>query len=387
VGFRLSATRRVDLYKPPPAPSRDELMNGSAILRSRRLLALFPTLEQTGGIQKSAWIAWEALSSATGKHESDAWALCYCGSRRTRAADVRIFHAISKGAAARAALVFRPRVQTVLVWHADLLKLVPLLRQQSARVVLYLHGIEAWRRQDWLTRMLLRRVGLFLANSAHTWTRFVASNPEFAYGKHAIVPLGLGTPMPAGWRIQPDRTPAALMLGRLSRSERYKGYHEMIDAWPLVLKTLPEAQLWIAGDGDLRTALQEFARTRGVVDRVQLWGFVSEEQKQDLLTRSHCLALPSRKEGFGLVYLEAMRLGRPCLVSTEDAGREVVCPPLAGLAASATDREALAAATIRLLTDGEEWACWATVARRRYEENFTAAHFQDQLLSALRTAS
>jgi phosphatidyl-myo-inositol dimannoside synthase len=280
-------------------------------------------------------------------------------------------------------MVFHPKVHTVLVWHIDLLKLVPLLRQPSARVVVYLHGIEAWRRQDWLTRVLLRRVGLFLANSAHTWTRFVASNPEFAYAKHAIVPLGLGTPMPTAWSVQPDRVPAALMLGRLSRSERYKGYHEMIDAWPLVLEDLPAAQLWIAGDGKLRTALLEFAHLRGVADSVRLWGFVSEEQKQDLLARSRCLALPSRKEGFGLVYLEAMRLGRPCLVSTEDAGREVVCPPLAGLAASPTDRKALAGATIRLLSDGEEWTRWATAARQRYEREFTAAQFQERLVSAL----
>jgi glycosyltransferase involved in cell wall biosynthesis len=52
---------------------------------------------------------------------------------------------------------------------------------------------------------------------------------------------------------------------------------------------------------------------------------VTEEEKQDLLRRCRCFAMPSRNEGFGLVYLEAMRLGRPCLVSDCDAGREIVC--------------------------------------------------------------
>jgi len=77
--------------------------------------------------------------------------------------------------------------------------------------------------------------------------------------------------------------------------------------------------------------------------------------------------MPSRGEGFGLVYLEAMRLGRPCLVSTMDAGREVVNPPEAGLAANPDNQEELVSAVCRLLADRAEWRQWSAQARRRYE--------------------
>ena len=93
--------------------------------------------------------------------------------------------------------------------------------------------------------------------------------------------------------------------------------------------------------------------------------------------------MPSRGEGFGLVYLEAMRVGRPCLVSTLDAGREVVNPPEAGLAVDPDNREELADAICRLLGDGPEWQQWSKQARQRYEQNFTAKHFQDRLMTAL----
>jgi phosphatidylinositol alpha-1,6-mannosyltransferase len=110
---------------------------------------------------------------------------------------------------------------------------------------------------------------------------------------------------------------------------------------------------------------------------------VSEERKQELLLRSRCLALPSRAEGFGLVYAEAMRLGRPCLVSTLDAGREVVSPPHAGLAADPDDRTQLAESVYRLLTLGPEWQAWSEAAQERYRASFTAGHFQDRLLAAI----
>ena len=112
-------------------------------------------------------------------------------------------------------------------------------------------------------------------------------------------------------------------------------------------------------------------------------GAVSEERKVQLLLSASCLALPSRGEGFGLVYLEAMRLGRPCLVSNLDAGREVVEPPKAGLAVDPADTSELGSALIRLLTPGPEWDQWSIQSRQHFEANFTAERFQSRLASAL----
>jgi glycosyltransferase involved in cell wall biosynthesis len=157
----------------------------------------------------------------------------------------------------------------------------------------------------------------------------------------------------------------------------------MIRAWSLVIERIPDAELWIVGSGTLQKELERIVSALSVRHRIRFFGEVSPEKKEELLSRCRCLALPSRGEGFGLVYLEAMRIGKPCLVSSVDAGQEVVNPPEAGLAVDPSDVHEIADAICRLLTRGAEWDGFSERARRRYEVRFTAAHFQQRLLRAL----
>jgi phosphatidyl-myo-inositol dimannoside synthase len=341
------------------------------------VLGLFPEFRNghLGGIQASASIAWSAVSANT-----DVALVCY-------EKPAGIVPALRIAGNSRLRAIVSTYKQTkppdlLLIWQIGMLKLLPFFRSRPQTVVLFLHGIEVWKRQDWLTQRLLKRVDLFLTNSDYTWERFLSYSPASAPFDHKTVWLGMDAPVAAELQA-PDQQPIALMLSRLSQTEDYKGHRELIEAWPIVLKQIPEAQLWIAGEGDLRPQLEEMARRVGVTRSVKFLGRVSEERKQQLLEQARCLVMPSRGEGFGLVYLEAMRLGRPCLVSTLDAGREVVNPPEAGLAANPDNADELAAAISRLLTDGPEWQQWSESARRRYEENFTARDFQQRLLAAL----
>jgi len=275
--------------------------------------------------------------------------------------------------------------QSILVWHLGLLKLLPFLNLRDPRVAVFLHGIEAWRPLSYVTRRLLKRSELLLCNSQYTWDRFIDVNPSLSSKSRVIVHLGLESvaqpvPMSCG-------TPAAVMIGRMVRSEDYKGHREVIGAWPLVSRRLPKAELWIAGGGDMRNELERVAKQHGGEVHVRFLGCIDESSKEKLVSQCRCLVLPSRNEGFGLVYLEAMRLGRPCLVSTLDAGREVVAPPEAGLAADPDQPEQLASALVRLMTPGQEWDRWSIQARARYEKRFTAAHYQQRLLDALQRIS
>jgi len=342
-------------------------MERAARERVTEILGVFPAFdsEEFGGIQTAGREAWESLAHRFG--DKHAQALFYKNGKSKAAA---VFSAVRQ-----------PYARRILVWHLQLAKLLPFFARPESQVIVFLHGIEAWRRQDRLTRSALRSVRLFLSNSDFTWSRFVESNPEFARAARRTVPLGLGAG-PAQIS-DPGDPPAALMVGRLRRGENYKGHREMIAAWPLVLETTPQAQLWIVGDGDLRPELEQFTRRMGVSGKVHFYGFVSEGEKERLIERSRCLALPSTGEGFGLVYLEAMRMGRPCLVSTLDAGREVVNPPEAGLAVDPADPAAIASAVTRLLAAGPEWDRWSGQARCRYATRFTSSHFRQSLIAAV----
>lgn len=343
------------------------------------LLMLATGLDRTGGIQESARLAWQGLARDLGRDGCSPSLVSFgpvepaCAAN---AAAAPVYAARTRPGLALTVLSRRWDADAVLLWHLGLARLLPWMRGCRHDVIAFLHGIEAWR--PWPPRVL-GRVHRFLCNSDFTWQAFTAHNPACASRPHEVVWLGTGEP--AGPVRPPDPEPTALMLARLSRAEDYKGHREVLAAWPQVLERRPDARLWIAGDGDLRPDLEQAAA--GLGDCVRFFGRVSEEVKQDLLARCHALVMPSRGEGFGLVYLEAMRLGRPCLVSTCDAGREVVNPPEAGLAADSADPDALAAALVDLLSSGPVWDAWSAAARRRYEAHFTAAHFQHRLGQAL----
>jgi phosphatidylinositol alpha-1,6-mannosyltransferase len=331
------------------------------------VVGVFPSFKPFGGVQASGREAWQAIVSRMGEGRA-----CLLGYEPER----------GKTLAALEALAMRPKSGTLLVWHLQLLKLARVIAGPAARVVVFLHGIEAWRRQDSITRWALRRVNLFLSNSEHTWERFANLNPAFRDAPHATVHLGAEASLEIA-PPAPAPKPVALMLGRMLRSEDYKGHRQMINAWPRVLEGLPEAELWIAGGGDLRPELAQLAVALGLGSRVRFFGQISEEEKERLIAQCRCLAMPSRGEGFGLVYLEAMRMGRPCLVSDKDGGREVVNPPEAGLAINPDDPAPLAAATVRLLRAGPEWDQFSSQARSRYESQFTAQHFRERLNAVL----
>lgn len=350
----------------------------------KRVVGIFPGFEPIGGVQASGRLGWETLQQQAQQRGGEARLFSYDphARRGTESCDAYLVIARSKPEAVIKALLQKGKPDLIVIWHLGLLRLLPLLRARHAQVIVMLLGVEAWRENTWLTGRLLRRVNQFLTISDHTWRQFIRVNPGCAQVAHQTVYLGIDTP-PRLAPARPSDVPTALMLSRLERHEDYKGHREMIAAWSLVLERIPDAHLWIAGDGTLRPELEQMVARHRLQNHIHLLGRVSEARKQELFEQCRCLVMPSRREGFGLVYLEAMRVGRPCLVSSLDAGREVVNPPEAGLMADPDDPRDLAEAVGRLLTLDPQWARWSAQARCRYEQHFTAAQFQARFAAAL----
>ena len=347
------------------------------------LLGIFPAFHtpNPGGIQVSGMLAWEAIQQACDARGANAHAVQIdLSNSAADALDLNSTMMRSRPGAALQVLRARWSPQIVLCWHADLLRLLPLIRDAQRRV-LFLHGIEVWDTPGWLKQRLYSGLDLILANSAFTLARARAAAPVLSRVRGIVVPLGVGDPCVK--TPEPQDPPAAMMLGRLDRGERYKGHGPVLEGWARVLERIPNAQLWIVGEGDLRQELEESVRVLALSDHVTFFGRVDEARKNELLMKARCLLLPSRAEGFGIVYAEAMRLGRPSLVGVSDAGREVVNPPETGLAADQDDAQALGEAIVRLLTPGPEWDGWSQRARQRHADLYTAEAFQRRLVSAL----
>lgn len=352
---------------------------GSLTISQTRTLLVLPAAGEIGGIQTSGETALSCLSAAQPKAVEPLYIGRLSGESSTDRISVR-----SK-AKSFARAINAPSADVILVWHIGLLPSFKVMRSKNASLVLFLHGIEAWETHTPSVTRRLRTVDLFITNSDHTWRKFVQLNPEFIGSRHETVHLGLNTP--ADLIADPAAAPMAVTIGRMFKSENYKGHAELIAAWPGVLDKVPDAELTFVGEGDLVPELQSRIKERSLGAHIHFAGLVSEERKRELIVRSRCMLLPSSGEGFGLAYLEALRLGRPSLVGVADAGPEVVCPPEAGLAADPQDRDALIGAITELMTLDPQWFKWSEQAKAKYDSQFTASHFGARLREALNQAS
>src|SRR5207248_9880450 len=121
--------------------------------------------------------------------------------------------------------------------------------------------------------------------------------------------------------------------------------------------TIPELRPEIYGDGPERPKVLAAIAEFGLEDVVKAPGFVDEDVIQDALTRALCLVLPSRREGYGLVVLEAFSKGTPVvLVRGEDnAAAAFIEEGTNGCLAATCDQDELAAVIARVSDCGEEF--------------------------------
>lgn len=261
-----------------------------------------------------------------------------------------------------------------------------------------IYGIEVWQRLSGARSRALRRATLRLATSRHTLDGALLANPGL--GAADVVPLCLEERAPAGTidGALLDRAGSGFLLivGRMAASERYKGHEQLLRALRHLAATSPSAgpgtthpRLVVAGDGDDRPRLEALAADLGVASQVLFTGFVSEATLAELYARSAVFVMPSRGEGFGLVYLEAMRAARPCLAARDSAAAEIVADGATGLLVDPLDPEAIAGALARLLAAPDLARSMGEAGRDRLARCFSPHHFRtrfwpllDQLTAA-----
>ncbi len=170
-----------------------------------------------------------------------------------------------------------------------------------------------------------------------------------------------------------------LTVARMSSSERYKGHDELLDAWPRLVARQADAKLVLVGEGDDRARLEQEARAAGLSDHVDFAGYVDPATLGELYRRAALVAMPSRGEGFGLTFLEAMANAKPGLALTGTAPAEILVDGESGRLVAPGDREALVEALAGMLADPRRSAEMGRAGRSRYEREFTFDAFEHRL--------
>lgn len=159
----------------------------------------------------------------------------------------------------------------------------------------------------------------------------------------------------------PEGVPLALALGRLHPN---KGFDTLIAA----LAQVPELHLWLAGEGELRDALERQARSLGVASRLRFLGW--REDTAALLAAADLLVCPSRLEPLGNVVIEAWAAGVPVVATASDGPAALIAEGRTGVLVPVDDATALAAALRRLAGDPALRARLAASGRAAYEAEF-----------------
>src|SRR5262249_6113921 len=136
----------------------------------------------------------------------------------------------------------------VIVLHMHLAPLASLLALRGAETTLFLIGIEVWTALRARERRAIPRADRLLAISAFTVRGFRTANPTLADRPVTVCAPGIGA---APRRVDVDVAGGfALIVGRLSAHERYKGHDALIDIWPAVRAVVDDAQLGVGGGRD-----------------------------------------------------------------------------------------------------------------------------------------
>ncbi|MEY3733145.1 MAG: hypothetical protein RL347_504 [Actinomycetota bacterium] len=153
----------------------------------------------------------------------------------------------------------------------------------------------------------------YVAVSEATRTELVAHGVR----AEAITVVHNGTAPLPDLGVQQDPSPRILVLGRLVPHKRIE---HVIEAAARLRGTHPGLSVAIVGDGWWADELRDAARRAGVLDIVEFTGHVDEDEKARQVARAWVLALPSLKEGWGLVVMEAASCGVPAIAYADAGG-------------------------------------------------------------------
>ena len=255
------------------------------------------------------------------------------------------------------------KCRMVILSHINLLLIGYLIKKisPSTKLVLLAHGIEVWKPFPFWKKRMLHKLDIILPVSHFTKEKMKSLNglPEekFVVINNCLDPFleqqeqkENNSVLQERYGLRKGQT-VLLTVSRIFDTERCKGYDKVIRALPELIKAYPDIRYLLAGAYDTaeKQRLDELISQLGLKDTVIFTGFIADEELPVLYKLATIFVMPSKKEGFGIVFTEAMFYGVPVIAGNKDGSVDALCNGELGLMVDPDNITEIIAAIIKVL--------------------------------------
>jgi phosphatidylinositol alpha-1,6-mannosyltransferase len=219
------------------------------------------------------------------------------------------------------------------------------------------YGTDAWDIEDAAKKNGLKSAQKIISIGEYTRDRIVAEE-KISSTQIPLLPVTFDTsqftiqPKPQylldRYQLDADKQ-IILTVTRLSKSDGYKGYDQIIQALPTIRRQIPNIHYLLVGKGDDRDRIETLIKDHQLQDCVTLAGFVADHELNDHYNLCDVFAMPSKGEGFGIVYLEALACGKPTIGGNQDGAIDALCNGELGVLIDPDNIEQIAQAIVDIL--------------------------------------
>lgn len=291
-------------------------------------------------------------------------------------------------------LLLRNNYDRYICGHVNLLPMLFLFKvffhEIRGKDYLIMHGIEVWNRLTGIQKAAVWRLHRILSVSKYTKDNLLAQVERVRQEDILIFPNTIGKYQQG--EINDEATPSnpeakfiILSVTRLDRSEVDKGIAHVISALTRLPKEM-NFEYRIVGDGNYRADLEALAASKGVSGHVKFLGPISDSELWLQYHSADAFVLTSKKEGFGIVFLEAMRHRLPVIGAAEKGILDVIIPGKNGLLVKYGDESEISASLEKLYMNPPMRAAMASAGYSMVSGDgaFSYASFKNRLGEYLR---
>ena len=273
-----------------------------------------------------------------------------------------------------------PRDTVVFCGHLLMAPLAAsLAKLKGLPLWLQVHGVEAWSAPTSIVRWGAEAADIVTSVSRYTRAEMITNwwrgDPSrIRVLPNTVDPMYSPGPKPphlAGKHGREGRK-VLLTVSRLAYSERYKGQDLVISALPQVLARHPDLTYVVVGSGDDIDRLKSVAAGNGVTERVVFTGQVPDHELVDYFRLADAFIMPSTKEGFGIVFLEAAACGLPVIAGNRDGSIDALADGATGTLIDPGDKNQIVDAVCKAIEGGVRPEHFHTV--NRFERANYARH-------------